>query len=369
ETDEDENYLMILTSYQGVEFKLQLELGESATSYTPNKVLPIEFLDTEDASETSVPDAVHKKLGRGDVIPLVQGSLEEEPTFSGGILERDEETTMNKEPGYKMRSISISTAKLTFDINTHTAPVSAVGMWLYVPEPEKVSHAVIRLGKKDDSPDYRVSNKDFLDIRDLNKGWNYLRYPTWRNNHTGLRELTSVSVEIVPTQVPTSVTLSEAWLETSEKAKMIFVEDAQFKTFYDIAYPDLLERGIPVTWALRISNIGGETGTIREQMTLNQIREVAKENDNVVTWHSYSSQTSASMTPEETKMDVVNAQKWLLFRGFDGGSFKGAWFQNTAPNHKAAHDYLITSATPYGNSNLTTWPFVNQYEVPRIDLH
>lgn len=383
-------YLVVYVSDKDNDFpKLQVEVGEVATEYVPTHLLNEIYIEDKEVGDATIINHSAKKPHEA----IIVGCQEDETTsIIRADLSYDKENYIFGNKGYKITfpgiTISGEDAELEIDYSDEPLKIDGmgvIGLYIYIDEPELFRYMNIRLysdAEKTNEWNARVVDSGTYALEGIKKGWNHLR---WRASHgtnydhnlTDWGTISHVKISLA-VHDKTTVTIGKLVGEINDKARILFVEDAQYKTFYDNGYPDLKERNMPVTWALRIKNIGSNVGNERgEQMSYEQVTEVAKENDNVMSFHSWGfTKPTADMSAEELRKDVVKSIKWLSAHGFDGWHWRAAFFQNKAPSHRSVRDLLTAYSYPGATDNplmsqtgLDAFPFLNRYSTQRYALH
>jgi hypothetical protein len=198
----------------------------------------------------------------------------------------------------------------------------------------------------------------------LVNGWNLLRWGAAEGTITGWGNAYAVRF-VVAVKSAIDITIGHIWLECPEKAQILFIEDGGYQTFLNLGYPDLKDRGIPVTWSIDPAKLG-----TTDRITEADVEMLSKENENSINFHGYDGSVTSSMTPEQIRADCVQAIKWLERRGYYGGSlWRSAWVQNTASNAAAAKSLFLAYATPSNLSGITCFPFTDRWNIPRASVH
>ena len=250
-------------------------------------------------------------------------------------------------------------------------PTSAFGMWLYVEEPQALQSLTLSL-----SMDKNTVGEDFQKTASgFHQGWNLIRFagvrrmsenwtiPTW-NQVYRLQLSFSCSEE-------TTVQIGPVWAENPDKATILLIEDGGFESFLEEAYPKLIARSIPVTWAMDVEKIGkGQENPLSARITEKEYEKLAKENGNAMNFHGYSGEVTASMTEEELLEDTLQSLDYLLAKGWDKElMWRSAYCQNKAQNAQVSQTLFMATATPNAIYDMTVFPFINPFNVPRFALH
>ncbi|MHC8516762.1 hypothetical protein [Sporosarcina sp. ITBMC105] len=281
--------------------------------------------------------------------------------------------------GHKLNITGAVTAQLNVTpaiVPQITPNMGAIGIWIYLEDASKVRFVEVSVYASADSTikwEAASNRSDSVLAEGLKNGWNHIRWHAAMNaqtaeNLTNWGTVYKIRV-MVTTSDTTSVTVGKVVGEVFPKAQILFVEDAQYRSFYNTAYQDLKARNIPVTWALRISTLGTNIGQSSEQLTESEIIQLSKENNNSISFHSFDGQNS-TMTPTELRIETMKALKWLSQRGYSGRHWRAAFLQNNAPAHASIRDLVPAYSMPVGGRYiLGVFPFLNRYNTPRIPIH
>lgn len=172
----------------------------------------------------------------------------------------------------------------------------------------------------------------------------------------------------------TGINLGKMWLECPRRASMIFVADGGYRSFANLALPELRSRGIPVTWAIQPANLGIDIGQSHETVTMDDLVNYAAAGDDI-SMHTYAGEITSTMSRAEIRDDALHGIAALTAAGNLGRGhlFRAAWMQNNAPNHAAAQPYFAAYATATvsnaHDSTIDTWPPMDRYDIKRCGLH
>lgn len=255
---------------------------------------------------------------------------------------------------------------------------SAVCARVFVPDVSKVSLITIDI-YGDPNPhtfsDSWSRNTGALNETPLVPGWNTIRFNAasgrriagkWGNVYrldvTGFNAAGTAGSEFVVDRV---------WVETPEQASICVIADGPYTDFMKNAYPDLRDRGIPVTWATSVLGLGTSKiseGINMSRMTEAELASVAFENGNSVSAHSWGDLETEKMTADQIEADVIRTTRWLQSRGYTGHVWRAAWWQNRAPQHAAARPFYVGEASYHGASGVTPWPPQDMHNIPRMPV-
>lgn len=385
-------YLLVYVSKENNDdVKLQVEVGGIATNYISSHVIDEKYLDLDVEPDVIVHENTKKKPKESIII----GCQEDETAIATrSDLTYDYTNYLFGSRGYKISvpDITLAGEDVELDIDYSEDPLklegaSAIGIYVFIEDPSAIRR--IRLSLFSDSEKTNEWDSDFhfspdFDVNGYKKGWNHFRLSSAfksfnLNNLTDWGTISHVRIHLAFNKKG-SITIGKLVAEISDKAKILFVEDSQYSTFYERGYPDLKERDIPVTWALRIKSIGGNIGDPRgEQMTYEEVMQVAAENNNSMSFHSWGDpkKPTADMTAEELRIETIKCIKWLSSRGFNGWNWRAAIFQNQAPEREHIRD-LVKSYSTGGYTNnhgvgvtqrqFANFPFLNKWDTPRIAI-
>lgn len=200
-------------------------------------------------------------------------------------------------------------------------------------------------------------------------GWNLLRFRASAGTLTNWGTSSLVQITIVTTDA-VGVNIGEMWVESPLKAQFTFTEDRGYRTFVNVALPQLRSIGAPVTWSLDPAKLGTSVGTSSEVVTEADLATAYAAGDDM-SIHGYTGDPTSTMTGTEITADNLNTLDWLQTRGYTRGSeWRAAWVQNTAPNAAVARPYYAAYATPAAlSSSYETWPPVDKWNLGRFGLH
>lgn len=367
--------LIALRSFEGTEGRIKKgQRFEAATDLRYNQL--IQWKLAKDANAVELPPAAivrsePAKETKDRTVSLVTGQAYEAPIVTGGTLAADTENFRVGSQGWQVTTAAAATATLKFNYSPLLSfpAASTVCLWVHVPDPAAVKQITLELHY----PNGKKWTRTTVNA-DLKAGWNLARFPATagmvladlaENWGSGL----DYSRFVIVTTAATSLTIGHLFVECPAKAKMIFIEDGGYTTFLNSLYPDLVKRGLPVTWSLDPAKLGTETGE-NARITEEDVSRLATENNNTMNFHGYDGAPTAAMDAAATVADTVKAIQWLQQRGyFEDLHWRSAWVQNSAPNAAATKGILIAYATPTSAAALETFPPIDQWNMPRIAIH
>lgn len=273
--------------------------------------------------------------------------------------EPDPERTKNGVVARKLTTSGAVTAFGRYTATVNFPPASLFQMWVWVPEPEKITSIGVTL-----STGWTQST-----VGPFLPGWNLIRFRAVSGTLTNWGTLPFTQVTFV-TKSATSISVGRAWLECPKKAQLCFIEDRGYKTFKDIGLPQLRALGIPVVWALDPAVNGTSVGTPSEVITDADVATFYAQGDDM-SIHAYDGAVTSTMTPEQIRTDTLLSAAWLQERGYSRGrTIRAAWTQNDAPNHAAAQPFYAAYMTPTNQSGgIESWPPINKWGIVRYTLH
>jgi hypothetical protein len=248
--------------------------------------------------------------------------------------------------------------------------IAVVGLWVYIDDSTKISTLSLQLYNKADLTNAWSGGIEALK-HTLTNGWNLIRFPIGILADPllmGWSALYRVRITIVSSS-PTYFTVGQIFLEANEKAQILLVDDASFRSFYTLAYPEFKKRGIPITWATQMYRFISNDPLY---ITLEMLDEVAKENNNSISFHSYGTPYTLSnaSTPDEVASENMRAIKWLERRGHRP-VWRSAWLQNQCQNYASATGLFVACATATSSDSVRVgcFPPTNRHNIPRVGIH
>jgi len=330
------------------------------------------------AAEVAEVDAAVAQLSRvsaPSVVSLVAGQADETPTVTNCTLSA--ETTIKRVGSQSHKLTAAGAVTLTATYTLQPGPVtlsglSGVGFLVYIADATKVTDLSVELYNASTSHAYKFNSNYTGAGTHANvivTGWNLLRWPPSRAITVGSPAawgtFTYARV-IAVTNAATAIYVQQVTAEIRPKASLLFISDGGYSDFDTTGYPDLLERGIPVTFAIDCDLIGN-VGHLTEP----RLAELAAENGNSVSFHGWDGSVTANMTAAQATRDTVDSIKWLAARGYTGRLWRAAWMQNDA-DQSAATDDLVLFNPHNGADNVErvhNWPPSQRYNLVRIALH
>lgn len=215
----------------------------------------------------------------------------------------------------------------------------------------------------------------------LQNGWNVYRFPAEQGVTTNWDEsIYRIDVLCVCSGTgPINIYLDQVWGVERPKASIIFVTDLALRYFLEGVdgsgvtggYPDLHARGLPCVFATQPRHWDG--GATRP--TTAQIQQVANENGNEISFHSFGGEGASisALSEAEIKSYASKAIRRMKEAGIKWFPWRAAWLGNNEPAFTASDDLLegmfYAIATADGDAaNLTDPPYRLQ-DVARIAIH
>lgn len=257
-------------------------------------------------------------------------------------------------------------------------PWQGVVLEVYIPDPSKFINLTVNIfGSADLSAAKKWAwNANTAPLTTLTAGRNFIRVPASFTDTLPTGTVHQVDVQAVFAAgavgvAGTELTIMGLYLETPPKARFILVEDRGYKTFYQGIYPDMKARNWPVTVAVDCTMYGSQAGTESEAMSLAQMKTLAAENGNSISFHGWDGAPTATMTADQLRADTVKAIKHLQLEFPDslGRFWRAAYVQNDAPQWAEMRPYLLAaSAATTDNLGPTLWPPNDWHRIRRISL-
>lgn len=248
-------------------------------------------------------------------------------------------------------------------------PAAVVGLWVYVPEPAKLTQITVDVYTDED---LTTAKRWERAATSFTTGWNLFRWGVIGGfsdpSSVGTVYRVRVLINVAET---TNVTIGHLFMECPPKAQVLIINDGCFKNFATIGVPDLRELGIPVTWAVSPMNLetGEDVGTINERLTEADLEVMAAAGDSI-SFHSWdTSPLTADMTADQVVEDTVKCVRWLQQRGYEGRMWRAAWRQNEAPQAAAARPFVLAYATADSDAAASTWPPIDRWDIARTGIH
>lgn len=317
-----------------------------------------------------------------DRIVLMSGQANESPSVSSCTLSADTTNYALGARGHRLTMAGAVTATCALDpltIGTITDPkYTGAALMVYLDDASKVTSITVELwevtgGSKKQVMSFQSQIGAYG--QSFANGWNLIRLPNdYRRDTYLVGSATMATIAgcrlVIATNAATAMTVGYLALETRPKASLLFINDGCYSRFFNNAdgYADLKARDIPCTLAPDVTNLG--TDGTSKIITEARLAELAAENRNSVSFHGYTTSSTASMTTTEVIDETVKAQTWLAARGYTGRMWRAAWLQNSATNSPAT-DPLVLANPMYsgGYEYVHMWPFSNPSHVQRTVLH
>lgn len=354
----------------------QLEEGTVTTGYEPYGKVKIPTILIEESSiETNVINKVndsiinmypgHTRLSaKADETPIeiIDFTALSKPLYVLGGTGRID---YGKASGGHNKALKVSTTATTSniyaDFNLEKKGISAVNLMIYIDDISAIDFINLQF-KNIEGSIYqwsRGANKSLL-----SNGMNVIRFAAHEGNIDAWGNFFGARVQVI-TNRATQVTIMGIFGEAPNKAQLLFVEDGGYVEFLANGYPELKRRGIPTTWALNPGRLG--EGRI---ITEADVDELSNDYMSAFSYHSWSSEVHANMTPEELRDNAIKCQRWLQKKGIQPYyPFRAAITQNLATNHQALQDIVEAYSSPNARATYETFPFINPYGFGRLTLH
>lgn len=270
---------------------------------------------------------------------------------------------------YKFSSKSSIKQNNEFRLNI-TNPFNLLGiqefiMVLYLPSEKYIKSITLMIEKENNGIAWSRNCTSFK------HGWNYLHFYSCEGNIDtwNTTKLIRVLCSYNDSDPISDVYVCDIIAVKPSKAKLIFVEDHGYSTFYKSAYPRLKQLNIPVTWGINpgiLGTVAGET----TKLTQLEIDEMSNDPYCEFSFHSWDTSATKNMTSDDINNDVQKCITYLRKNGILPQYFwRCAWVQNQALNANASKYILPCYATPSSNAGFINYPFVNKYNVARTQLH
>jgi hypothetical protein len=158
--------------------------------------------------------------------------------------------------------------------------------------------------------------------------------------------------------------------EVADFPKIVMITDGAYKNLFTSGfYASIKQRQVPWIFALLPGRLGGDVGNVNEIPTLLELTPYFNENRNEVTAHSWGpGTTNALMTAAEIIEEAKKLFTWFTANRLPRPLIRGAWLQNTAPQHAQTQGYWAAYASPVANSVLECWPPIDPWNIGRITL-
>lgn len=270
---------------------------------------------------------------------------------------------------YKFSSESTVYANNEFRLNLKT-PLNLIGiqefiMIAYIPAELYMDSISLIIEKDDNSSPWIRTNKKF------SHGWNYIHFYTAEGNVSSWNTSNMIRVQCsyIDDDSIVDVYVSDIIAVKPQKAKLIFIEDHGYSTFYKDAYPRLKQLGVPVTWGINPGMLGTSAGATTK-LTQDEIKEMSNDPYCEFSFHSWDTTPTKDMSADDINNDVQKCITYLKKNGILPEHFwRCAWVQNQAQNAMASQYILSCYASPSSNAGFTAYPFPNIYNIPRSRIH
>lgn len=305
------------------------------------------------------------------IVTLLSGQQDETPSVVNCTVSADLTNYKIGDRGLKVTIGSATTGQVILDPPgpsdpMHLPPPAVVGAWVYMPDASKVVSMTLEfytdIGLNTAPRFARTVSSGFVN------GWNLLRTSVADGlaDYSYLPNVYRVRVNTF-TNAATEVTIGHVWAECSPKAQILMISDGAYKTFVDNGLPDLRALGVPVTWAIDVTYLGGGTGktAIASEAEIEAFHQAGDS----ISFHSYAGGVTSSMTSTQIAQDTLKCIRWLQQRGYEGRMWRAAWTQNDATNAAAARPFVLAYATPNSTSAQASWPPTDRWNLPRTSVH
>ena len=354
----------------------QLEEGTTTTQYEPyGKVKIPNFTMEEKNLDTNVMNKINDPIvnlfsGNARVnvsadetpIDIIDFTALSEPLYVSGGSGRIDYGRSSGEHNQGLKvSTTTSTSNIYADFNLKRNGISAVNLMIYLEDASAIDNINLQF-KNLEGATYQWSRT--ADKTRLRNGMNIIRFASHAGNTDNWGSFFGARVQVIPSR-PTQITIMGIFGEAPKKAQLLFVEDGGYVEFLNNGYPGLKSRGMPTTWALNPGRLG-EGRMISEA----DVDELANDYMSAFSYHSWSSEVHANMSPEELRENAIKCQRWLQRKGIQPFyPFRAAITQNLATNHEALQDLVEAYSSPNAKATYETFPFVEPYGFGRLTLH
>ena len=346
-------------------------------SYALSKKHTDETLKNNISEEESLSTGISKEQPEKSKIHQLLTGDDTGLNVSGGTLTYDDEYKKMGNKGLRFTSTGSTTGSIIKHLDEHEKVDSyhSIGMWVYIEDVTKATNFFVRIRDEEGNEIAYSSGQWGVNEFSYENGWNLVR---WRANSSSYTSSLGrvVLVRVLPLMNDaTTVVIGGVWLESFEKAKLLFIHDGGYSEFFQEGgrgYEDLKTRKIPLTIATIPRNIADHVHD--RFISKSKLYELSLENNNDVSIHSYSGEDAiATMTPEELKEESYNAIDLLRSWGYNP-MWRAAWFRNRAPGAMGStglfYSFAFHGAEGFsGQERIEGFPFQNMYNVPRIQVH
>ena len=232
----------------------------------------------------------------------------------------------------------------------------------YIPDISAINNITIKIGG---IPFERRPENEIVE------GWNILRHQTANADISTWKTTNRIEVNVY-TSKQTKIYISDVFAIRNEKAKIIFVDDHGYSNFKTVAYPQLKERGIPVTWAINPGRLGDSIGGVEHILSQPEIDDLAYDSMSEFSYHAWNpiEKATINMSPEELLEEHHKCTTYLRKNGIEPRRYwRAAFTQNQAPNHAVLKPYIDGYATHRASGGMELYPFKDKYNINRIALH
>lgn len=211
---------------------------------------------------------------------------------------------------YKFSSESTVSKNNEFRLNL-TTPLNLIGiqefiMIVYIPVELYMESITMIVDNTNNQMNWRRTNKKF------SHGWNYIHFYTADGNVSqwNTSDLIRVQCSYINDNSIADVYVSDIIAVKPQKAKLIFVDDHAYSTFYKDAYPRLKQLGIPVTWGINPGILGANAGATTK-LTQSEIDEMSNDPYCEFSFHSWDTTPTKDMSADDINNDVQKCITYL----------------------------------------------------------
>lgn len=339
------------------------------------------------APEHPVSGLLPRRAHMPEIRSLITGADDEVLTITLGTGTITQDTVNYKvgDRGWKFAKTNVGTAKIALTLPSTPLVLPAVqayGLWIYFPDASLINGNTVLAIYHDagftTGERFQWSSSDTV-LQDISytqvpavmaNGWNFIRIA---HNHSTPGKSsanwgTIYKIELaVATSAPSDITIGHLYAECPAKARMLFVNDRGYQTFYDNAYPRFKAAHIPVTFAIDPlmegkGVVGVQSGVA---MTEAQIKAASRENGNSISYHAWNGAVTSTMTAAQLRADDSKCRKYLQDRGYTGRMWRAAFTQNDAPQAAALKNYVIGArAATWTEPKIRPWPCIDMMKLP-----
>lgn len=346
----------------------QLEEGSVTTPYEPYGVKLRGISGVISKEETARLNAMKTKTIEpyGDEYPdtiyeLLPAEVAGLTVASAGVTADYENAWKDNDHGYRIATKEAALADVRHELPTPLTAVGVqvVGVWIYIPEPSKITSVQVFIG--DGTTGYSWNRSKTSGFK---RGWNLIRWKASSGTMGDWKIFYRFMIR-VNTSSAANVTLGSLFFEQTQKAKLLFVEDGGYVEFLERGYPDLKARNIPTTWALNPGRLG-QGRIITEQ----DVDGLALDYMSSFSFHSWASEVHATMPRELVADNAIKCVRWLQKKGLKPEYlYRAAITQNSCPEHSILQDIVEAYSSPVAAAGLEVFPFEIPFGTPRVTLH